>query len=232
MSQKKILIIGAASTVAQTLVKQLCQSEYDVLLISRENVSIEQCVSYQGNPCEEGSLPEIEGAIDGIVYFPGTLNLKPFGNLEIEDFRRDMEVNFFGAVNVIKTYEKNIRESEHGSIVLISSVAALIGMPFHTSISAAKSAIEGFSRSLAAEFAPKIRVNCIAPTITKTKLTEKLVGTDDKAQEFAKRHPMHSINTPEDLGQMIEFLLSEKSAMITAQILRVDGGYSTISKAN
>jgi 3-oxoacyl-[acyl-carrier protein] reductase len=132
-------------------------------------------------------------SVDALVYFPGTINLKPFNTLKAEDFQNDYEINFLGAVKAIKAFYRPLRKSGNGSIVLFSTVAAKVGMPYHASIASAKAAVEGLTRSLAAEFAPHIRVNCIAPSLTDTQMASKLLSTEDRKNSIAQRNPLKKI---------------------------------------
>jgi NAD(P)-dependent dehydrogenase (short-subunit alcohol dehydrogenase family) len=166
--------------------------------------------------------------IVGLVYCPGSINLRPFRGLKIDAFESDMQINFISLVKVIQTDLPNLSASNQSSIVLFSSVAASMGMPFHTSIAAAKGAIEGFAKALAAEYAPKIRVNVIAPSLTDTPLADKFLNSDLKKEKSAERHPLKKVGTSEDMAQMACFLLSEKSSWISGQIFHVDGGMSTL----
>ncbi|MEN9459636.1 MAG: hypothetical protein RL135_2259, partial [Bacteroidota bacterium] len=171
-------------------------------------------------------FPEIEGEIDGLIYCVGTIVLKPFRALKQEDFLNDLQVNYLGAIKCIQKYLPNLQKSEGASIVLFSSVAVQKGMSFHSSIAGAKGAIEGLTVSLAAEFAPKIRVNAIAPSLTNTPLAEKLVNTESKLQSAADRHPMKRIGEPNDMVDAVNYLLN--ASWVSGQILAVDGGMSTI----
>ena len=170
-------------------------------------------------------LPSV---IDGLVYCPGSINLRPFKGLKIETFESDMQINFFSMVKVIQSIIPQLSASNQSSIVLFSSVAASMGMPFHTSVSAAKGAIEGFAKALAAEYAPKIRVNVIAPSLTDTPLASKFLNSDEKKEKSASRNPMKKVGTSEDIAQMAGFLLSDKSNWISGQVFHVDGGMSTL----
>jgi 3-oxoacyl-[acyl-carrier protein] reductase len=170
-------------------------------------------------------LPEI---IDGLVYCPGSINLRPFKALKIDAFENDLQINFISAVKVIQTVLPHLTASEQSSIVLFSSVAASMGMPFHTSVAAAKGAIEGFAKALAAEYAPKIRVNVIAPSLTDTPLADKFLNNEEKKEKSSLRHPLKRFGTTDDIAQMANFLLSDKSSWISGQIFHVDGGMSTL----
>lgn len=173
-------------------------------------------------------LPLIEKAIDGIVYCPGTINLKPLKSLKIEDFQKDFDINLLGAVRVINKYLNNLKSAKKPSIVLFSTVAVQTGMQYHASIASAKGAVEGLTRSLAAEFAPNIRVNCIAPSITSTPLAEKLLNNEAKLKASEDRHPLKRIGDAKEIAEIVGFLLSDKTGFITGQIIKVDGGISSI----
>jgi NAD(P)-dependent dehydrogenase (short-subunit alcohol dehydrogenase family) len=148
--------------------------------------------------------------------------------LKIETFESDMQINFFSMVKVIQSIIPQLSASNQSSIVLFSSVAASMGMSFHTSVSAAKGAIEGFAKALAAEYAPKIRVNVVAPSLTDTPLASKFLNSDEKKEKSASRNPMKKVGTSEDIAQMAGFLLSDKSNWISGQVFHVDGGMSTL----
>ena len=174
----------------------------------------------------ELQLPE---ELHGLVYCPGSINLKPFNRFKEEDFLADFQQNFLGAVKVIQKCLPAMKKSGGASIVLFSTVAAKVGMPFHTSIAASKGALESFARSLAAEVAGnKIRVNVIAPSLSDTSFAENLLSTEDKRLAGAKRHPLQRIGTPDDSAEAVEFLISDKSSWITGQVLGIDGGLGSL----
>jgi len=218
---KHFLLVGASSAIAQATRSVLLAKGYQVTQLSRnDSFSDYEFTDYLG------TLPSIEWRFDGIVYFPGSINLKPFRSLKLEDFQSDFNIHVLGAVNVLKTYQANLNEG--ASVVLISSVAATTGMPFHASVATVKSAIEGFSRSLAAEWAPKIRVNVVAPSLTVTPMSEKLTNSPEKIEAGAQRHPLKRLGNPADLAYTISFLLDDQSTWITGQVLAVDGGMGQI----
>lgn len=227
---KNILLIGGSYGIGLELAKEI-QTENNVFIASRtwENNSDLNITHIPFDASTDildvSKLPEV---IDGLVYCPGTINLRPFKALKIEAFENDLQVNFINLVKVIQTVLPNLAASNQASIVLFSSVAAKMGMPFHTSVSAAKGAIEGFAKALAAEFAPKIRVNVIAPSLTDTPLANKFLNSDEKKEKSASRNPMKKVGTSQDIAQMAAFLLSEKSNWISGQIFNVDGGMSTL----
>jgi 3-oxoacyl-[acyl-carrier protein] reductase len=214
---KHFLLVGASSAVAQSTKSTLLDKGHQVTQLSRvESYSDYELTDYIS------ALPSIDTRFDGIVYFPGSINLKPFRSLKLEDFQSDFNIHVLGAVNVLKTYQSNLNEG--ASVVLISSVAATTGMPFHASVASVKAALEGFARALAAEWAPKIRVNVVAPSLTLTPMAEKLTNTPEKIEAGAQRHPLKRLGNPSDLAHAISFLLGDDSAWMTGQTLAVDGG--------
>lgn len=171
---------------------------------------------------------QLPDALDGLIYFPGSISLKPFHRLTAEDFLTDFRINCLGAASAIQSALPALKASTSASIVLFSTVACAQGMPFHASIAAAKGALEGMAVSLAAELAPKIRVNVIAPSLTDTPLASSLLNSDAKREAAAKRHPLQQVGNPDDVAALAAFLLSDASRFITGQILRPDGGLSSI----
>jgi NAD(P)-dependent dehydrogenase (short-subunit alcohol dehydrogenase family) len=166
--------------------------------------------------------------LDGLVYFPGTIQLKPFHRLTADDFLNDLRVNCLGAVAAIQVALPALKKSGSASIVLFSTVAVAQGMPFHASIAAAKGAVEGLAKSLAAEFAPGIRVNVIAPSLTDTPLAAPLLNSEAKREAAAKRHPLQRVGSAEEVAELVSFLLSDASKSMSGQILRPDGGLSSL----
>ena len=227
---KNILLIGGSYGIGLAIAKEL-QYENKIFIASRTNDEIaEMHVTHipfdaSTDSLDTSKLPEV---IDGLVYCPGSINLRPFRGLKPEAFEQDLQINFISLVKVIQSVLPNLTASNQSSIVLFSSVAASMGMPFHTSVAAAKGAIEGFAKALAAEYAPKIRVNVIAPSLTDTPLAEKFLSNDEKKEKSAQRHPLKRVGTSDDMAQMASFLLSEKSSWISGQIFHVDGGMSTL----
>jgi len=227
---KNILLIGGSYGIGLAIAKEL-QYENKIFIASRSNEEItEMNVTHipfdaTTDTLDTTKLPEI---IDGLVYCPGSINLRPFRGLKPEAFEQDLQINFISLVKVIQSVLPNLTASNQSSIVLFSSVAASMGMPFHTSVAAAKGAIEGFAKALAAEYAPKIRVNVIAPSLTDTPLAEKFLSNEEKKEKSAQRHPLKRVGTSDDMAQMASFLLSEKSSWISGQIFHVDGGMSTL----
>ncbi len=228
-----VLLVGGSSSIAGALLDQLrLMSDLKITVLSRSgeidtgNGNI-QSFAYDPSGESMDNLPSID-ALDGLMYFPGTINLKPFHRFTIEDFEKDWKINFLGAVNIIQKYLPALKKAEQASIVLVSTVAVHTGMPYHTSISAAKGAVEGFTKALAAELAPRIRVNAIAPSMTRTNLSAKFLTSPEKESASAKRHPLGRVGEPEDIAHAAKFLLSPESSWITGQIIHVDGGMSNL----
>jgi NAD(P)-dependent dehydrogenase (short-subunit alcohol dehydrogenase family) len=227
---KNIVIIGGSHGIGLSLVKEL-ESSNNVYVASRTNENLGGLnvthipFDVLTDTLDASQLPE---QIDGFVYCPGSINLRPFKGLKVESFEQDMQINFFGAVKTIQTILPQLTAAGQSSVVLFSSVAASMGMPFHTSIPAAKGAVEGFAKALAAEYASKIRVNVIAPSLTQTPLADKFLNNETKQEKAAERHPMKRFGQPEDLAKMAVFLLNDSSSWMTGQILHIDGGMSTL----
>ncbi|MGB0166959.1 MAG: SDR family NAD(P)-dependent oxidoreductase, partial [Luteibaculum sp.] len=172
-------------------------------------------------------LPDLE-QVDALIYAPGSINLKPIRSLKEDDFRADIELNLIGAVKAVRTYLKALKQGDNPSILFFSTVAVVQGMPFHSSVAASKAAVEGFARSLAAELAPTIRVNTIAPTVTDTPLASSLLRNEEAYEKLGARHPMKKVIMPEEIAALASFLLSDSAKNITGQTLGIDGGLSTI----
>lgn len=231
MKNKNIVIIGASSGIGFGLAKSLSK-ENKVFAFSRNegdlkdlsNVSF-RSLDITSEKVEFESLPEV---VDGLVYCPGTINLKPFRRIAEEDFVEDFRINVTGAVKVIQQMYPRLRKSDSAAIVLFSTVAVQTGMNFHSSIAASKGAVEGLVRSLAAEFAPKIRVNAVAPSLTATPLASSLLSTEARQENSSKMHPLQRIGKIDDQVKAVLYLLSEDSSWITGHILPVDGGMSAI----
>ncbi len=213
---KKIIIIGSNSDISKAFVFEN-SSKYEFIQLSSSNSSF--------NILDKSTFP-IQENIDGLVYFPGTINLKPFSNLNENDFQKDYEINVLGLINSLQFYQKSF--NQNSSIVTISSIAASLGMPFHSSISMCKASVEALTKSLAAEWAPKIRLNCVAPSLISTKMSERLVNSDIKKEKISQKHPLKCIGQTSDISNVVSFLLSDKSKWMTGQIIRVDGGLSNI----
>ena len=229
---KNYVIIGGSSGIGLQLTKQLASLDHKVVATyNKTNPSFEhENVTYHSLDVTEATnefdfLPD---SIDGLVYCPGSINLKPFHRIKPEQFTEDFELQVGGAIRVIQKALPNLKAAGNSAILFYSTVAVQSGFNFHAQVAASKGAIEGLTRALSAEFAPTIRVNCIAPSLTDTPLAAKLLSTDEKKAANAQRHPMKKIGTVEDLAEMSTFLLSDKSKWITGQIFHVDGGMSVI----
>tara|TARA_Y100001978_G_scaffold203166_1_gene227154 strand:- start:40 stop:702 length:663 start_codon:yes stop_codon:yes gene_type:complete len=217
--KRKTLIIGGTKGIGKAILENLKSHECHV--ISR---SYSERQNHYALDVLQDELPEIEG-LNNIVYCPGSITLKPFHRLTVEDFISDYRVNVLGAVRVLQFYFKELKKNK-GSVVLFGTVASQQGMSFHASIAAAKGGLESLARSLAAEWAPNIRVNVVNPSLTDTPLAEALLSTDQKRENAAQRHPLKKIGSPEDIAEAAIFCLENQ--WVTGQTIGVDGGMSTV----
>lgn len=224
---KTYVFIGASSGIATEAAKQLISQGNKVIGISRGDVSNIYTIGYTIENYKD-AFPELDIPIDGLVYFPGSIQLKPFHRISANEMEKEFEINFFGAVYSIQYFLPLLKKSQQASVVLFSSVAAQVGMTFHASIAAAKGAIEALTRSLAAEYAPTIRFNAVAPSLTNTALAERLLGSDEKILNAGQRHPLKRIGTAADSARAVCFLLSNEASWTTGQVLHIDGGLSTL----
>ena len=227
--KKNILLVGGSYGIGYAIA-DLLAGDHQIYIASR---------SYDHSPNSNithapfdvdnfTSLPDvIPQEIHGFVFCPGSINLRPFKMLSVDSFKEDLQINFVNMVTILK--EVLPRMPQNSSIVLFSTVAVQTGMPFHTSVAAAKGAIEGFARSLAAEYAPKVRVNVIAPSLTDTPLAEKLLNNDVKKEKMSARHPLKRYGTPTDIANAAVFLLGQTASWVTGQIIHVDGGISSLN---
>jgi 3-oxoacyl-[acyl-carrier protein] reductase len=222
------LFAGASSAIAKQTAQQLQAKGHKVIGISTKEKDFPYDEFYQIASYDFGNFPIIDAELNGLVYFPGTINLKPFHRLKPEEFTTDFTINTMGAVAFTQNYLANLKKAESASVVYFSTVAVGIGMPFHSSIAMAKGAIEGLTKSLAAEYAPAIRVNCIAPSLVNSPLAEKFVSTPEKIESMQKRNPMQKVGDPIDVANAVVFLLGKESGWISGQIMAVDGGMSTL----
>jgi NAD(P)-dependent dehydrogenase (short-subunit alcohol dehydrogenase family) len=220
-SRKRVVIVGGNSGVGQAVRQQL-EATHDVICMSRRQPPAVDVTD------EEPAFPPLDGPIEGLVYCPGTINLKPIRSLSVDDYRQDFEVNLVGAVKALKHCLPNLRDAEDASVVLFSTVAVQTGMTFHTSVASAKGAVEGFVRAAAAELAPAIRVNAIALSLTETPLAQGLLRSDKQREALRTRHPLKRLGRPEDAAALVRLLLSDEGSWITGQILHLDGGLSAL----
>ena len=220
---KTYIVVGGSRGIGNAIVHNLLKN-HKVVNISRTKPEISN-ENFSHFECDilKDDLPEIETA-DGLVYCPGSINLKPINRFSLDEFRDDYEINVIGAVKAIQKYLNVIKNGNDPSIVLFSTVAAKLGMPFHASIAAAKSGVEGLVKSLGAELATTLRINAIAPTVTNTDLASKLLRNEKMIDNITERHPMKKFLKPEDVAGMAEFLLSEKSNSISGQVFEMDCG--------
>lgn len=226
MKEKNILVVGGRTGIGKALVEKLREGGARVWMTSRQPLEIEGSQVYEVGTATQLELPEI---LNGLVYCPGTINLQPFCSLQAEQFRKDFEVNVMGAVEVLQHAEKALKRAGGASVLLFSTVAVQQGMPFHSSVAAAKGAVEGLVRSLAAEWASaQIRVNAIAPSLTETPLAQRLLGSDERRKAAAGRHPLKRVGTPRDMAAMAAYLLGDDASWITGQVIAVDGGLSRL----
>lgn len=229
---KNYLVIGASKGIGLSITQNLVSEGHNVFAWSRtSSAELKQLnVTFASNDVNSGNIDDtsLPDMLDGLVYCPGSINLKPFHRLTQQDFINDMQINFLSAVKCIQFTLPRLRQSDGASILLFSTVAVGNSMTFHASIASAKGAVEGLVKSLSAEFAPKIRVNAIAPSLTQTGLAEKFLSSDEKKEAAGKRHPLQRYGMPNDIADMAQFLLSDKAGWITGQVMHVDGGMSAI----
>lgn len=223
---RKHIIIGGSKGIGKEIIAHL-PKEDEIINISRTNWEGDhKNVTNHNLDILKDELPDIEGAYS-LIYCPGSINLKPIGSLKEDDFRSDFEINVIGAVRAIKKYHRELKRSK-GNIVLFSTVASKIGMPFHASVAAAKSGVEGLSKSLAAELAPDVRVNCIAPTITNTELASHLLRNEKAKESTAERHPLKRFLEPKEIASMAVYLTSDIANGITGQVICIDAGIGSV----
>jgi 3-oxoacyl-[acyl-carrier protein] reductase len=224
---KNFVIVGASSGIGQAIAQGLLAKGHQVFSFSRNTPNLNG-VAHQTFDAQSPDLTvfdNLPAEIHGIVYAPGTINLKPFQRLSPADFQQDLQINVLSAVGVLQKIQPRLKAANGASVVLFSTVAVQTGLSFHASVATAKGAIEGLSRALAAEWAPaKIRVNTLAPSLTDTPLAQALLGNDEKKDASNKRHPIGRYGQPEDVAHMALLLLDEAGSWITGQVIGIDGG--------
>ncbi len=233
MTNRNIVVVGGSQGIGRSIVENLILDGHHVTVISRQSHDL-----IENNQLRHISLDILKGEIDssqlpdnidGLVYCPGSIVLKPFKSISESQFLEDFNINVLGAVKSIKACLNGLKKSEkYPGIVLFSTVAVQQGMPFHASIATAKGAVEGLTRSLAAELSPTIRVNAIAPSLTQTPLAGKLLSTPEKIEAAGQRHPLKSVGRPQDMAHLATFLLTGGGRWMTGQILHLDGGMSSV----
>ncbi len=225
------LIVGASSGIGKAIAEDLAKAGHQVYGTFNKNAcNSQENLQYHSLDVlsENYDLSFLPDKIDGIVYCPGSIVLKPFHRIKAEDFLSDYQLQTLGAIKTIQAVLPRLKESSNGSVVLFSTLAVQTGLNFHSLVASSKGAIEGLTKALAAEFAPSIRVNCIAPSLTDTPLAGSLLNTEEKRLANAQRHPLKRIGTAEDISNLACFLLSDKSTWMTGQILHLDGGMSVL----
>ena len=228
---KTFLLAGGTSGVGRATVELLADAGHRLLCACRNPEQLPARPNVEPAPFEAtdpNSSPELPESLDGMVYFPGSIRLKPFHLLRDDDILEELQINFLGAARLLRQALPALKNSGQASVVFFSTVAVSQGFPFHAGIAAAKGALEGFARSLAAEFAPSIRLNCIAPSLTDTPLAKSFLTSEAKREACAERHPLQRVGEPRETAKLVHFLLSADSAFMTGQVLGLDGGLSTL----
>ena len=227
---KKYVIVGGSKGIGKETAELLAAEGHQVTVFSR--------TPYEGpahtieweefDVLEDSWEDQMPEDIDGLVYSVGSINLKPFRGLKTEVFEADFQLHVMGAIKALQAAYKNFNANSMPSVVLYSTVAVQRGMPFHATVSASKGAIEGLTRAIASEWAPKARINCIAPSLTDTPLAGKLLSTPEKKEAMGNNNPMKRVGEANDIAEMTAFLLSDKSSWMTGQIIHIDGGQSVL----
>ena len=227
---RKLMIIGAGSGVGLTLAKSLLDTHELWTTSHQSEVELPTHHFRWNAKSEDFPTDMLPDSLDGLVYCPGSIRLEPFQKLKLDAFREDFELNLIGAVRAMQAALPALKAGTRPAVVFFSTVAVSTGMPMHASIASAKGAVEGLTRSLAAELAPSIRVNAIAPSLTATPLAAKLLRSERQQEAAARRHPLDRIGQPDDIAAAARFLLSEQADWITGEILAVDGGMGSLRR--
>ncbi len=225
---KNILIIGGSSGIGKYLAENLSAEHHIIATYRNHEIKNENIKSYQLDVTKDYLDLDLPEVLDGVVYCPGNISLKPFTRFSPEDFLKDYELQFLGAVKILQYAMPNLKKSANASVVLFSSVAAQKGFAFHSLVAPHKAALEGFTKAMAAEYAPKIRFNCIAPSLTQTNLSAGILSNEEKIKKMGELNPMKRVGQPQDIGDFASYLLSDKASWITGQIFHIDGGSSVI----
>ncbi|MCS7064358.1 MAG: SDR family oxidoreductase [Methylacidiphilales bacterium] len=228
LTGRRILVVGGSRGIGAAVARGARDAGAEVVVASRTRGNWDG-EWWEWDVTREDGVQEVEGNLDGVVYCPGSVVLKPFGSLRGEVWRQEWELNVMGAVRVLQRCERALFRGEGvGSVVLVSSVAAGVGMRYHACVGTVKGAVEGLGRSLAAEWAPRVRVNVVAPSLTNTMLAGRLLETEEKRKAVAERHPLTGYNEAEDVAGMILFLLGDGARRVTGEVWRVDGGVGAV----
>lgn len=220
---KNIIIIGGSKGIGKATVANLIDNNLITNISRTKPLLSHNNLQHHSINILEDDLPNIE-KVDTLIYCPGSINLKPINRLSIDDFKNDFEINVLGAVKAIQHFLPKLKKGNNPSVLLFSTVASKLGMPYHASIASSKSAIEGLVKSLGAELAPTIRVNAIAPTVTDTELASKLLRNEKIIESIKDRHPLKKYLNPEEVADMAAFLISDKAKSISGQIIQLDCG--------
>ena len=219
----KIVIVGGSRGIGKEIINELVNDNMIINLSRNKPELTHTNLSHYNIDILSSDLPDLED-VSSVIYCPGSINLKPIGRISLDEFREDFEINVVGAVKIIQKYLTSLKKSTNASILLFSTVATKLGMPYHSTVAASKSAIDGLVKTLGAELAPKIRVNAIAPTITKTDLASKLLRNEKVIENMIERHPLKKILMPEEVAKMAKFLISTDASSISGQIFNLDAG--------
>ena len=219
----KIIIVGGSRGIGKEIINELVDDNMIINLSRNKPELTHTNLTHHNIDILTGDLPELED-VSSLIYCPGSINLKPISRISLDEFREDFEINVIGAIKAIQKYLPCLKKSNDASILLFSTVATKLGMPYHSSVAASKSAIDGLVKTLGAELAPKIRVNAIAPTITKTDLASKILRNEKVIDNMIERHPLKKILMPEEVSKMAKFLVSKDASSISGQIFNLDAG--------
>ncbi|MFN8355943.1 MAG: SDR family oxidoreductase [Spirosomataceae bacterium] len=230
-NHKNILVVGASSGIGKEIAQLILSEGGTVYSASRHQPDVEVAAhfTFDASQPDTSFISQLPELIHGIVYCPGTINLKPFNRLTSSDFQSDFQVNVLGAISLLQALQLHLKKAKGASVVLFSTVAAKLGMGFHSSVAVSKGAVEGLSKSLAAEWAlHQIRVNVVAPSLTDTPLASFLLNTPEKQETAHKRHPIGRFGSAKEVATVAAFLLSDEASWMTGQIVGVDGGLGSL----